>query len=117
MRAVWGVRLAGVYSIGVSLGLLVSLWLRAEASVNWLNVFTLVLASLSGYTAVRYTKQGWGLVPAYLLLLFAVAPTTFGWIVFLYLPLVAILTLALLWIMVTWIAGSLKGLVSSRKYC
>lgn len=106
MLAAWGARIAGIWSITVSFGLLASLWLRPEASVNWLNAITLGLASISGYLALRYPRQVKALTGANLLLLMASVPTIFGWIVYLYLPPLAILTVVLLWLFVTRACGA-----------
>ena len=76
--------LGGTLAIAVSLGLFFSLIIRPTASLNPLNMTTLVLASVAGIGTILYSNRPRWLLTANALLLLAVIPTAFGWIWLLY---------------------------------
>ena len=80
----WLLVLGGTLAIAVSLGLFFSLIIRPTASLNPLNMTTLVLASVAGIGIILYSNRPRWLLTANALLLLAVIPTAFGWIWLLY---------------------------------
>ena len=80
----WLLVLGGTLAIAVSLGLFFSLIIRPTASLNPLNMTTLVLASVAGIGTILYSNRPRWLLTANALLLLAVIPTAFGWIWLLY---------------------------------
>ena len=75
----------GVGAICVSVGLLASLVVRADASLNWLNMFTVAGAAGAGFALV-YGLRTRTLVLANAALVLAVLPAVFGWVWLLYVP-------------------------------
>ena len=80
----WLLVLGGTLAVAVSLGLFFSLIIRPTASLNPLNMTTLVLASVAGIGTILYSNRPRWLPTANALLLLAVIPTAFGWIWLLY---------------------------------
>ena len=80
----WLLVLGGTLAVAVSLGLFFSLIIRPTASLNPLNMTTLVLASVAGIGTILYSNRPRWLLTANALLLLAVIPTAFGWIWLLY---------------------------------
>ena len=80
----WLLKAGGTLAVLVSGGILVSLVARPTASINALNLATLVLASAGGLCAIYYSTRARGMIATNILLLLAVAPTVFGWIWLLY---------------------------------
>jgi hypothetical protein len=80
-------RLGGGLAVLVSVGLLISLPLR-DVGYNALNMWTIVLASVAGWLAIRGGghRDGVGLGWAMGLLVLAILPALFGWVGLLYLP-------------------------------
>ncbi len=77
----------GGLAILVSIGLLISLPMRG-VGYNVLNIWTIVVASIAGWIAIRGGSRpdGAGLGWAVVLLLLAILPAVFGWVALLYLP-------------------------------
>ena len=75
----------GVGAIFVSVGLLASLVVRADASLNWLNMFTIAGAAGAGFALARGSRTR-TLVLANAALVLAVLPAAFGWVWMLYVP-------------------------------
>ena len=74
-------------AILVSAGLLISLAIRG-VGYNALNMWTIVVAIVAGWLAIRGGRRedGAGLGWAVVLLLLAILPAVFGWAGLLYLP-------------------------------
>ena len=70
----------------VSSGLAISLILRESASLNALNLVTLIGAPLSVLAAFYFSRNLVLLLMSYALFVITVAPATFGWVAFLYVP-------------------------------
>ena len=102
-------RSALVLTATVSFGLFVSLILRESASLNWLNLWTLIGSSVSVLAALHFSRNFFLLLASYLLFIVAVAPATFGWIAFLYVPSFLLLTTAVISKLIATVATS--GLV------
>lgn len=81
----WLLRTGGALAVAVSIGLLISLIVRPTAEVNWLNGYTLLIASIGGVIAVTAPKRPRRAVASLVLLLAALAPVL-SWISFLYWP-------------------------------
>ena len=79
------IAVGGVGAICVSVGLLASLVVRADASLNWLNMFTVAGAAGAGF-AFLYGARTRTLVLANAALVLAVLPAMFGWVWLLYVP-------------------------------
>ena len=75
----------GVAAVCVSVGLLASLVFRPDASLNWLNMFTVAGAAGAGL-ALLYGSRTRTLVLANAALVLAVLPAAFGWVWLLYVP-------------------------------
>jgi len=76
----------------VSSGLAISLILRESASLNALNLVTLIGAPLSVLAAFYVSRNLVLLLMSYALFVITVAPATFGWVAFLYVPSFLLLT-------------------------
>ena len=87
------VKTGGIVAILVSVILLASLVVRPTASINPLNLGTLVMASLAGAMALAANRRALVLVIANFLMLMATVLTIFGWIWLLYAPPLLILFL------------------------
>ena len=81
----WLTAVGGVGAICVSVGLLASLVVRADVSLNWLNMFTIAGAAGAGF-AFLYGSRTRTLVLANAALVLAVLPAAFGWVWLLYVP-------------------------------
>ena len=79
------IAVGGVGAICVSVGLLASLVVRADVSLNWLNMFTVAGAAGAGF-AFLYGARTRTLVLANAALVLAVLPAMFGWVWLLYVP-------------------------------
>lgn len=76
----------GGLTLLVSLGVTISLPLR-NVGYNLLNGLTLIVAAAAGVVALRAAaRSGSGLIWALALLVVAMIPTLFGWVVLLYMP-------------------------------
>ena len=76
----------------VSTGLFISLIIRESASLNALNLVTLVGAPLSVLAAFYLSRNLVLLLLSYAMFTVVVAPSTFGWVAFLYVPSFLLLT-------------------------
>ena len=96
---IWPQRLtltaAGLTAI-VSAALFVSLIVRESASLNPLNLATLIGATLGAGLAFWYHRRPSVFIVGYLLFVVAVIPTTSAWIWLLYMPSLGFLTVALI---------------------
>ena len=76
----------------ISTGMAISLVLRESASLNALNLVTLVGAPLSVWAAFSLSRNLVSLLLSYVMFVITVAPAIFGWVVFLYVPSFLLLT-------------------------
>ena len=76
------IAVGGVGAICVGVGLLASLVVRADVSLNWLNMFTIAGAGF----AFLYGSRTRTLVLANAAMVLAVLPAAFGWVWLLYVP-------------------------------
>ncbi len=93
----WPLRLtlmAAALTATVSGTLFVSLIVRESASLNVLNLATLILTTQGAALALWFHKHPAVFIAGYLIFVAAVVPTIFAWIWLLYMPSLAILTLA-----------------------
>ena len=84
----------------VSIGVFFAFVVRDSWGLNG-NTVLLTLISGSAFTAWRFSKTPIRLTASYLIFSLSIAPTIFGWIIFLYIPsfllLSAIVTLTWIW--------------------
>ena len=76
----------------VSSGMAISLIIRETASLNALNLVTLVGAPLSVLAAFYFSRNLVLLLLSYVMFVITVAPATLAWVAFLYVPSFLLLT-------------------------
>lgn len=102
----WFLRSALALTATVSMGLFFSLILRESASLNWLNLWTLIGSTASALAALYFSRNLFLLLASYLLFIVAVVPAAFGWIAFLYVPSFLLLTVAVVSRLITTVVAS-----------
>ena len=84
---------AAVSAVLVGIGILVSFFVRDESLENPFFVAVIFAPGLSGLAGSYFSRHPIRFVASYMVFVASVAPTIFGWIIFLYLPSLMLLTI------------------------